>query len=380
MPELGTGSGPVGVGIIGAGNISSEYLGNLTRFPDTRVVAIGDISPDVARAKAAEHGIVGAGDVDAVLDNRDVELVVNLTVPAAHAEVGLAAIAAGKHLWNEKPLTTDRPSAARLLDAAARAGVRVGGAPDTFLGSALQTARRLLDDGAIGVPQTAIALMTSPGPDAWHPNPAFFFQPGAGPLFDIGPYYLTTLVQVFGPVSSVAAAGSVARPVRVVGSGPLEGEAFSVGTPSHVGALLRFAGGQSAQAIFSFDAPQFRYLLEITGTEGTLLLPDPNLFGGEICIRRPDGSAAELLATTTARSTRGTGVLDMARAIRAGHPHRASGELTRHVLDTMVSTIEAVDTGTVVAVKSRVDRADPLPDDWDPDAATLGAAQLEATR
>jgi len=379
VAETSGGSGPVGVGVIGAGNISGEYLRNLTRFPDTRVVAIGDIAADAARAKAAEHGVETAGDVAAVLSDPGVELVVNLTVPAAHAAVGEAAIAAGKHLWNEKPLTTDRVSAARLVEAAAAAGLRVGGAPDTFLGSALQAARRLIDDGAIGEPLTAIALMTSPGPDAWHPNPAFFFQAGAGPLFDIGPYYLTALVQLFGAVESVAAAGSVARPTRTVGSGPRAGETFPVETPSHIGALLRFVGGQSAQAVFSFDAPQFRYLLEVSGSDGTLLLPDPNLFGGEICIKRPDGSGAETLVTTTPRSTRGTGVLEMARAIRAGRPHRASGELTFHVLDTMEATLEAADTGTVVKVASRVERATPLPDDWDPDAATLGEP-IETTR
>jgi predicted dehydrogenase len=370
MPEGGR-TGPVGIGIVGAGNISSEYLRNLTRFPDTRVVAIGDLRPDAARAKAAEYGIESAGDLAAVLGDPDVEIIVNLTVPAAHAEVASAAIAAGKHVWNEKPLTTDRPTGRQLLRDAERAGLRVGGAPDTFLGTALQVARQLIDEGAIGTPLTAFAMMASPGPDAWHPNPAFFFQPGAGPLLDIGPYYLTALVQVFGSFASVAAAGSVARSVRTVGSGTLAGQTFPVGTPSHVEALLRFADGGSAQAVFSFDAPQFRYALEVTGTDGTLVLPDPNLFQGEICIRRPGGTAPETIATTTQRSTRGTGVLDMARAIRAGRPHRGSGEMAYHVLDTMLATLEAAASATVVPVESRTARPDLLPVDWDPDAATL---------
>ena len=365
--------GPVGVGLIGAGNISGEYLRNLTRFPDTRVVAIGDLAPELAEAKAAEFGTANAGDVSVVLGDPGVEIVVNLTVPTAHADVAMAAVRAGKHVWNEKPLTTDRATAAELLAAADRAGVRVGGAPDTFLGSGLQAARRLVDERAIGTPLSAIASMTSPGPDAWHPNPAFFFQPGAGPLFDIGPYYLTALVQLLGAVESVAAVGSIARSTRLVGSGPLAGQTFPVDTPSHVAALYRFVGGASAQATFSFDAPQFRYALEISGTDGTLILPDPNLFGGEICIRRPDGSGPESLETTTGRSTRGTGVLDMARAIRAGRPHRADGALAFHVLDTMVATLEAAERATTVAIASRVSPAPPLPDDWDPDAATLAS-------
>ena len=364
-------AGPVGVGIVGAGNISGEYLRNLTRFPDTVVVAIGDVLPDAARRKAAEHAVPAAGDVATVLDHADVEIVVNLTVPAAHAEVGEAAIAAGKHVWNEKPLATDRAAAQALLETARRAGLRVGGAPDTFLGSGLQAARRLVDDGAIGTPLSAFAMMASPGPDAWHPNPAFFFQPGAGPLFDIGPYYLTALVQLLGPIASVAAAGSIARPTRVVGKGPLAGQTFAVETPSHVAALLRFRGGASAQAIFSFDAPQFRYSLEVSGTEGTLILPDPNVFGGEICIRRPGEEAAETLETTAPRSTRGTGVLDMARAIRGRRAHRADGALAYHVLDAMASISEAAERASVVEVASSVDRAAPLPEAWDPDARTL---------
>jgi len=372
-PRRGAGAhGSVGIGVVGAGNISSEYLRNLTRFPDTTVVAIGDLLPDVAAARAAEYGVPVAGEVARVLDHPDVEIVVNLTVPAAHAEVALAAIDAGKHVWNEKPLALDRAAARGLLEAADRAGLRIGGAPDTFLGEGLQTARLLVDEGAIGRPLTAFAMMHSPGPDAWHPNPAFFFQAGAGPLFDIGPYYLTALVQLLGPIASVAASGSTARTTRVIGSGPRAGETFAVETPSQVDALLAFADGGSAMATFSFDAPQFRYALEITGADGALVLPDPNVFGGEICIRRPDGKTPEPLAATAARSGRGTGVLDLARAIREGRPHRGSGALAYHVLDVMVAIDESVAAATFVPVASRVDRAEVLPNDWDPDAQTVG--------
>ncbi len=370
MPDTGR-SGPVGIGLIGAGNISAEYLDNLTAFPDTRVVAIGDLRPEVARARATEYGIGVAGEPRAVLDHQDVEIVVNLTIPAAHAEVAGEAIAAGKHVWNEKPLAADRVAALTLLERAAAADLRVGCAPDTFLGSGLQAARRLIDAGAIGEPLSALALMQSPGPDAWHPNPAFLFEEGAGPLFDIGPYYLTALVQLFGPIARAAAVGSIARPERVVGAGPLAGTTFPVLTPSHVSTLLGFASGQSAQAMLTFDSPVPRVLIEITGTDATLILPDPNTFDGDVCIRRRGASAEEPLASTTARSTRGTGVLDMARAIREGRPHRADGALGFHVLDTMVAVRRSIAEGAFVVVDSSAVPAEPLPDDWDPTAPTL---------
>jgi len=366
-----SGTGPVGIGIVGAGTISTTYVENLTAFADTRVLAIGDLRPEVARAKAAEHGIAIAGDVDAVLDHPEVEIVVNLTIPAAHREVALRAIAAGKHVWNEKPLALDRAGGRAILAAAAAGGLRVGCAPDTFLGSGLQAARRLVEAEAIGAPLSALALLQSPGPDAWHPNPAFLFQAGGGPLFDLGPYYLTALVQIFGAVSSVAAAASTARDRRAIGAGPRAGEVFEVTVPSQVGALIRFAGGQSAQAIFSFDSALPRTLLEITGRDATMILPDPNEFDGDVRIRRRGADEEETIERTAAASTRGTGVLDMARAIRAGRPHRADGALAYHVLDVMVAIGESAESGEVVRVTSTVDPAEPLPADWDPLAGTV---------
>jgi predicted dehydrogenase len=229
----------------------------------------------------------------------------------------------------------------------------------------------LLDEGAIGRPLTALALMQSPGPDAWHPNPAFLFQAGAGPLFDIGPYFLTALVQAFGPVGRVGALASTARAVRVIGAGPRKGEPFDVTAPSHVAALLEFVDGGSAQVVFSFDSGFPRTLLEVNGTDGTLIAPDPNRFDGEVSIRRGGAPAGEPVASTTTRSSRGTGVLEMARAIRAGRPHRADGALAYHVLDTMQAIAEATDERTFVEVRSRVAPAEPLPVDWDPFAQTL---------
>ncbi|HXU86554.1 MAG TPA: Gfo/Idh/MocA family oxidoreductase [Verrucomicrobiae bacterium] len=364
-------SGPVGIGIIGAGVISDTYIENLTAFADTRVLALGDLRPDVARAKAAAHGLAAAGEVDVVLAHPDVEIVVNLTIPAAHADVAVQALTVGKHVWNEKPLALERAGGRAVLAAAAEAGLRVGCAPDTFLGAGLQTVRRLIEAEAIGRPLTGLALLQSPGPDAWHPNPAFLFQAGAGPLFDIGPYYLTALIQTFGPVSSVAAVASTARDRRSIGSGPLAGQTFDVTVPSHVGALIRFEGGASAQAIFSFDSALPRILLEVNGSDATLILPDPNGFDGDVQIRRRGSSAPETLARTEARSTRGTGVLEMARAIREHRPHRADGALAYHVLDVMSAIGESADNGAFVAVDSTVAAAEPLPDDWDPRAATI---------
>ena len=362
---------PVGVGLIGAGTISDTYLENLTGFADTEVLAIGDIAPEAAREKAAKYDVAAAGDVATVLDHPGVEIVVNLTIPAAHAEVATGVIRAGKHVWNEKPLALDRISGQSLLDEAEAAGLLVGCAPDTFLGAGLQTACRLIEQGLIGTPLTALALLQSPGPESWHPNPAFLFAAGAGPLFDVGPYYLTALVQVFGSVSSVAALGSKARARRVIGSGPKAGEEFDVAVPSHVSALAQFESGQSAQGIFSFDSALPRTLLEVNGTEATMLFPDPNQFDGEIAIRRRDSEDWETVASTTALSFRGTGVLDMARALREGRPHRAQGLLGYHVLDTMIAIAESVESRAFVDVASSVDKPPLLPDDWDPLEPTI---------
>lgn len=365
-------SGPVGVGLIGAGVISNTYLENLTGFPDTKVLAVGDLFPEAAKTRAAEHAVELAGGVDVVLDHPDIEIVVNLTIPAAHAEVAGQAIAAGKHVWNEKPLALDRASAGALLKAADAADLRVGCAPDTFLGSGLQAASRVIQRGEIGAPLTGLVLFQSPGPESWHPNPAFLFQEGAGPLFDMGPYYFTALVQQFGPVARVAAVGSKSRETRVIGSGPKAGEEFDVTVPTHVSALVQFESGQSAQAIFSFDSAQPRTVLEISGSDATMILPDPNRFDGDVQVRRKGKDLEpEVVESTTELSSRGTGVLDMARAIRAGVPHRAQGALAYHVLDIMVSISEAVDTGEYTTVDSTVEVAPVLPDDWDPKAATL---------
>ncbi|MGO4589606.1 Gfo/Idh/MocA family protein [Paenarthrobacter sp. 2TAF44] len=368
------GSGPVGVGIIGAGVISKQYLDNLTSFPDVRVVAIGDLFEEAAATRASEYGIPVHGGIDAVLGHPEVEIVINLTIPAAHVEVATQAVNAGKHVWSEKPFSLDRESGLGLLKAADAAGVRLGCAPDTFLGAGLQTARRMIERGDIGTPLTALTLMQSPGPESWHPNPAFLFQDGAGPLFDIGPYYLTTLVQTFGSIRKVGAFGSKSRETRVIGSGPKAGETFDVTVPTHVSSILEFENGESAQSIFSFDSPLKRAgFVEITGSEATIALPDPNNFDGDIRICALGSDDWTTVPSIGSTASRGAGVLEMARAIREGRPHRAQGELAFHILDTMASIAESIDNRAFVDVESSAAQVPALPEDWDPTAATLSA-------
>ncbi|TCO44262.1 Gfo/Idh/MocA family protein [Actinocrispum wychmicini] len=356
-----------GVGVIGAGTISDTYLQNLTSFPDLRVLAVADLDTERAAAQAAKHGIERSGSVASLLDDPAIEIVVNLTVPAAHVEVGLAAIEAGKHVWSEKPLALDRPSARKLLDQARERDLRVACAPDTVLGAGLQTARRAVAAGRIGEPLTALALFQGPGPESWHPAPEFLFQAGGGPLLDMGPYYLTTLVHLFGPVRQVTGAGGRARDTRVIGSGPRAGTEFPVTVPTTVTALVEFTQGGSAQLVLSFDSALRRSgFVEITGTSGTAVLPDPNRFDGPTTLYTLGREEPEELVAQGHPASRGTGALELARAVRAGEPERASGEVAYHVLDVMLSIEESISSGRSVAVESAAAIPPPLPADWDP--------------
>jgi predicted dehydrogenase len=367
-----TGNGSVGVAIIGAGNISKQYLDNLTAFPDLEVHVIADLFEDAARARAKEYGIPEWGSPESALAHPAVELIVNLTVPAAHVDVATAAVNAGKHVWTEKPFALDRESGLGLLKTADAAGIRLGCAPDTFLGAGLQTARRIIERGDIGTPLTALTMFQTPGPESWHPNPAFLFQRGAGPLFDMGPYYLTALVQTFGSIRRVAAVASSAKATRVVGSGPNAGQEFAVEVPTHVSATAQFASGASSQSLFSFESARLRTgFVEITGSEATLTLPDPNHFDGDLELWQPGAEEPRIIPATGAANGRGMGVLDLARAIRSGAPHRASGHLAYHVLDTMVCIAESVETGSFVDVTSTAPASEAVPEDWGPDSATL---------
>ncbi len=367
-------SGPVGIGIIGAGVISSQYLTNLLKFPDLHVLFVADLDVDRARAQAELYGVPRHGSVGELLANDDLEIVINLTIPAAHAEVSQQIVAAGKHVWSEKPLSLDRESARSLLDAAIARGVRVACAPDTFLGGGLQATQRLLHSGRIGAVVSALAIFQSPGPESWHPNPEFLFDVGAGPLFDVGPYYITALVQQLGPVRKVNGVASTARPTRTIGSGPRAGTVFPVTAPSQHVALLSFESGATAVLVTSFDSEIARTTIEYTGTQGAVQSPDPNQFGGTVIVHTPGSRGPEVIQSEEAGYGRGLGVLDLARSIRSGTPERASGELAFHVLDVMVSVAESAMLGAPVDVLSAAKSPAPLPDGWDPSISTLRGA------
>ncbi len=375
-------SAPVGVGLIGAGNISDQYLTSLTSFPDVKVLAIGDVVEERAREQAAKYGVPTAGAPRVVLDHPDIEIVVNLTIPAVHVEVSLAIIAAGKHVWTEKPIGVDRASSLELLETADAAGLRVGVAPDTVLGPGVQTAKRAIARGDIGRPLFAHTSFQWQGPELFHPNPAFLYAVGGGPLLDMGPYYVSALVHVFGPVAAVAALGLKGSESRAVQVGPLTGEEFPVEIPSTVSALIQFEQGAQAQSLYSTDSPLLRHgVVEITGTEGTMVIPDPNTFGGAITITRPLGEMFVPPAPVVQEvvdvpqegvlTGRGVGLLDMARSIRAGREHVATGRFGYHVLDTLLSIEESVEQRAFVTVDSTVDAVGSLPADFDPVAATL---------
>jgi predicted dehydrogenase len=370
---------PVGVGVIGAGMISTAYLTNLTSFPDLRVVILGDLDTARASARAEQHGVPEWGTPDDVLAHAEVELVVNLTVPVAHVPVSSAAISSGKHVWSEKPIGIDRTEALGLLDQAASAGLRVGIAPDTVLGRGVQTARRAIARGDIGVPLSAQTTMQHVGPDLSHPNPEFLFARGAGPVLDMGPYYLSTLVTIFGPIARVAAVGAKGRETRVIRVGDRAGAEFPVEVPTLVHTIAQFEQGGVSQSVFSFDSPLVRTgVVEITGTEGTLMIPDPNMFTGDVRITRApslermrDEAEWTRVPLVGSDAGRGLGVLDMARAIRGGRQHVATGELGFHVLDAMIAIEESIATGRFVEIASRVGTIPLAPDDRDPRLATL---------
>jgi predicted dehydrogenase len=365
-----TGSGKVGVGIIGAGVISKQYLDYMTTFPDLDVRFIADIALDRAQAQAEAYGVPGFGTVEQLLADPEIEIVVNLTIPAAHVPVGLQILDAGKNVWAEKPFALDREGGQQLLNRAAEKGLRVASAPDTVLGQGIQTALRAIDAGEIGTPVTARAVFRSPGPEPWHPNPDFYYQPGGGPLLDMGPYYITSLVQALGPVVRVQGTSTRARTERVIGSGPREGTVLPVDVDTQVFGILEFAEGATATVEFSFDSA-FAYtpVLEVLGDQGAMVLPDPNRFDGDTEVFPWGGEPA----TTHVGDNpgRGTGVLELARAIRADRPERASGALAYHVLDIMLSLGEAAASRSAVEVSSTIERSPRMPEDWDATAATL---------
>lgn len=354
---------PVGIGIVGAGVISEIYCKNLGgTFDNTTVIGIADMIPERAEARAKEFGIE-ALTVEELMAHPDIELVVNLTIPAAHAEIGMMALDAGKSVYNEKPLAINLDDAKAMLAVAKQKGLYVGSAPDTFLGGGLQTVRQLLDEGLIGEPVAFSAAMLGHGMEDWHPDPFFFFQPGAGPLFDVGVYYVTALVSLLGPVQAVTAHARASFPERTINNGPKKGEKIPVTTPTHIVSTVGFESGVIGTLTASFDVWETdRAALTIYGTEGTLRVPDPNTFGGPVMHLKGRGKEwTEIeISKPHTENSRGLGASDLARAIREGGTSRVQGELGLHVLEIMHAVLDAAEGGTRVAVESTLDRPDPL--------------------
>jgi predicted dehydrogenase len=353
------------IGVIGCGNISGIYLSNCQKvFQILEVAACADLLPERAKAKAEEFGVGRACSVEELLSDPQIRIVVNLTVPNAHAAVGLAALEAGKSVHNEKPLTVTREEGRKMLQLAQAGKLRVGCAPDTFLGAGIQTCRKLIDDGWIGQPVAATAFMTCHGHESWHPDPEFYYKPGGGPMFDMGPYYVTALVALLGPVRRVTGSARITFPERTITSQPKYGTQVKVEVPTHVAGVMDFADGAVGTIITSFDVWAANLpRIEIYGTAGSLSVPDPNAFGGPVRLRRPGAEEWSLMPLSHgyAKNGRGIGVADMAYGLRSGRPHRTSGELAYHVLDIMHAFDDASRQGRHVELASTCERPAALP-------------------
>lgn len=365
----------IDIGIIGCGNISHAYLKGAARSELVRVKAVADLRTEAAQAKAAEYG-VQAVTVDQLLSDPDIQIVLNLTIPLAHAPVSLQIVEAAKHVYSEKPLGSRHAEAEALMLAATAKGVRVGCAPDTFLGAGHQTCRRAIDAGRIGRPIAGSAFFATHGVEHWHPNPEFFFKRGGGPVLDMGPYYVTQLVNLLGPVVRVAAQATIGSATRTVSSEPLKGSIIQVEVPTTVNGVLSFANGASVTITTSWDVWRHRRVpFELYGLEGSMLVPDPNFFGGEPMVTSRDGdwTPLDISAHPFGKPTRYTqsglhvadyrmiGVLDMAAAIRDNRRHRASGELAMHVLEVLEALERSSIEGRHIMIETTCERPEAVP-------------------
>ena len=349
------------IGVAGIGNISGIYLENLTGMFGRRVklTAVTDVAADRAQRAASKYHLKTFKTVEEMAASDDVDIILNITPPKNHYEVALSIIKAGKHVYNEKPLCSKRDEAAELLEAAKEKGVRIGGAPDTFLGAGIQTCHKLIDDGWIGTPVASTAVMMKRGPEHWHPDPEFFYKDGGGPMFDMGPYYITALVNLLGPVARVSGSAKISSPTRTITNKHQYGAVIKVEVPTHIAGVLDFSSGAVGTIVTSFDVYSHTMpFIEIYGTEGTLKVPDPNTFGGPVIIRRfNDEEWYRIpLLKSFSENSRGLGITEMAEAIDENRPHRASGELAFHVLDIMHGIHDASETGRHIKLKSKCKR------------------------
>ena len=357
----------VRIGFVGCGDISDAYLKISRKFEILQTVAVADIDRARAKAKAKQFDVPVVCGTRTLMKRDDIDIVVNLTPPLAHAKINLAALRAGKHVYSEKPLAAKRTEGKKILEAARAGGLRVGCAPDTVLGGGLQTSRKLLDDGAIGEPIAAAAFMISHGAEHWHPNPEFHYKPGGGPMFDMGPYYLSTLTMLLGPIKRVAAMTKILINPRLISSEPKRGQLIEVETPDHVVGLMEFDNGavgtiMTTFAVWGSQVPR----IEIYGTEGTLGVPDPNRFSGPVKLlkgRSKEWVDVPLTHGYAPENQRSLGLADMAMAIRTGRAHRCTGRQAHHVLDVMHCFLEAGKYGKSRGVTSTFDRPAPLPPD-----------------
>ncbi|WP_194287425.1 Gfo/Idh/MocA family protein [Gracilibacillus oryzae] len=351
-------------GIIGCGNISKIYLENAGRFQNYQIQAVADLVLERAQARADEFQVPKEYTTDDLLADPEIDLVINLTIPAVHAEIAIKALENGKHVYGEKPLAVTREDAKRIIDVAREKELYIGNAPDTFLGAGIQTCKKLIDDGMIGEPISATAFMMGPGHERWHPDPAFYYQVGGGPMFDMGPYYLTALIALMGPIKRVTGSAQTTYKERTITSKEKYGEKIQVETPTQINGVLDFESGAVASIITSFDTWHHRLPhIEIYGTEGSLVVPDPNTFGGPVFLRKKDDREWQEIAMTHgfADNSRGLGVAEMADAIIQKRKARTDGELAYHVLDVMHGIHDASDQEKHYYTISSCKQPEPLP-------------------
>lgn len=355
----------IGIGIIGCGNISQAYFNGAKHFEVLKLVSCADIKTEVAEAKAAENDCK-VQTVDELLANPEIQLVINLTIPSAHADVSLAALNADKHVHSEKPISVSLEDATRVLETAGSRGLLVGCAPDTFLGGGYQTCRKLVDDGWLGRIVSGTAFLMSRGPESWHPNPAFFYEPGAGPMFDMGPYYITALIHLLGPVKSVSAITSKAFESRIATCKEHFGKMLPVQIPTHYSGSLEFHSGAVITMTVSFDVQRHGHSpIELYGTEGSLKAPDPNTFGGpvELWTSPTKEWRTQAFSHPYLSNVRSIGAADLAYAILSNGKrlHRASGALACHALEIMHAFEKSSMSGTRVKIESQPQQPDALP-------------------